>query len=110
MSDKTDSYIARRAEFDAQTKKCQRLVDEVTRVAAGLKDWRKVMFANLNVGFPAEIALARSVPSIDGRAWPQVQPLAEAISGWHDAKHQMMNAWHALSDAERSALQPPPKD
>ena len=53
---------------------------------------------------PAEIALSRSVPSLDYSRWPTAQVVAAKLKDYYDARHELRNAESGLSPADRSAV------
>lgn len=95
--------------YKATEQQADRMASHVVEAGRALQNWRTVMFANLNVGFPAEIALSSRSPSIDGKNWPNVQTLAETIARYHQEKHELDNAWRRIPESDRIGLQAPPR-
>ncbi len=101
------TYLESRAAFDKARAGAETGVNTVKAIAKALDHWDNLMFSNVNVGFPMEIAMGR-VPSINASEWPSVERLAQAVADYHSARSVMRNAWHRVPTDMQSGLQPPP--
>ena len=86
-----------------------RVVGAFRGIASGLRDWKRVMVANASGGWPPEIALNPSVPSISADDVPTGQQLADVLQAWHKARGEAQDAYSAIPAERRTGLSPPPK-
>jgi len=68
----------------------------------------KFIVSNINVGFPAEVSLARGIPTLDARIWPTAQQIAEAISNLHQKRREVEHLWNSLSAHDQNIVNAPP--
>lgn len=68
----------------------------------------QLMVSNVDVSFPAEVAMARGIPHLNADNWPNAEQIAEALSNLHQKRHEVENLWHTLSQADRKIVNPPP--
>jgi len=102
--DPIQSYQQAISKHEVTTRQVERLVGEVIRGAEALRNWKQVTVANGKTRFPAD-ALGYS---INPDNWPTIQQPAETLSGWHQSRHAVDNAWNAIPRDRRVGLQPPP--
>ena len=102
--DPIQTYLEVLRNLEVVTRQVEHVVGEVIKVAGALRDWKHVTVANGKTSFPAE-ALKNS---INPDNWPTIQQLAESLSGWHQSRRAVENAWNAIPRDRRFGLQPPP--
>ena len=56
---------------------------------------------------PLEIGMARSVPSVDYKAWPEKEVVATKLKAYYDAQHVYQNMYNGLPEGERDLFPPP---
>lgn len=81
------------------------LVGTIREASDKLYNWSEVRISNVDVPFPIELPLTST---INADHWPTMQELAEALSAWHRARHEVDNAWRAIPAERRTGLQAPP--
>jgi len=104
--DPIQTYQEALSNLEAATRQVERLVSEVVKAGKVLQNWKHVTVADGKTGFPPEA----HVYSINPDNWPSAQQLAEVLSGWHQSRHAVNNAWNAIPRDRRVGLQPPPLD
>ena len=102
-----EQYQQAVAEIKAAIGEAERLVRIVSSGATALREWKRMMMANVQDGFPPEIALSPRSPTINGSEWPTGQQLADALQRYHQAKQNLRNAYSAIPDGQRSVVQAP---
>jgi hypothetical protein len=106
----TRKYATANEELRKARDDTQKLRDIIARVGQNLLRPYEFMVSDISVsgGFPPEIALAKGIPSLSAREWPTAQQIAEAVANLHQKYKQVQDAYHALSDAEKGVVNPPP--
>lgn len=105
-TDPIRAYLDARNNLEQAAQRAERMVGIILGAAIKLRDWKRVMVSNANVGFPAEIALTTQ-NSIRADEWPTAQQLAEALAQWHQARSAARSAWSAVPSSDRPGIQPP---
>lgn len=110
MSAQIEAYQKAITELEAAANKVQRLVSTIRDGSSKLGDWKRLCVSNAppGVGFPPELALSPHTPSIDARAWPTGEQIAQAVSGWHQARGAVRQAYEAIPASQREVVTPPP--
>lgn len=104
MSDEVTSYLSTKKALDDATARCEQHAATFAEIGNAFRTWREVGFSNLGVGYPAG-AIRKH---IDGQRWPDPKTVAEDLSVWHQARHELENAWSRVPPELRSGLVPPP--
>jgi hypothetical protein len=107
MADPVREYLEARRRFEEATQRVQKQISTVERMAASLREWKRLVISNLGgIGFPPELVMGAGV-SIDAKEWPRIEELGQALSGWHDARSTLRSAWDRVPEGDRYGLQPP---
>lgn len=86
------------------TRSVEKYVAAITDMSNKLQNWKRVTISNVgNISFPIEA----SEQSINADNWFTAEQLAETLSNWHKARHEVDNAWNAIPREDRTGLQPP---
>jgi len=104
-NDPVHSYLEARNQFDLANRNAETLISLIRQV--GNVNWRELMVANCDGGFPAEIAMRQGTPTIDARAWPTGQQIADVLIAWHNANLAVRNMWEHVPKDLRGGLRPP---
>lgn len=101
-----EDYIAARAAYVKAVEALEQMRQALVAIASELgKRDSRFSFANTSIGLPMEYL---NGPSMAAEQFPTAQTIQQAIANRASARNSMMNAWHALSQDARSALQSPP--
>jgi len=106
MASEIEEYVRLRGQLDDATARVEELIKPI--IAAGRvlsRDWRVVRIMGPNFPFPAHIG---GRDDIDGERWPAIADVAQYMANWHSLNHDVNNAWNAIPQNQRGALQPPP--
>ena len=108
MATQLATYLRERSQFLALDHKCTDLAKHVFDMCSVFEQWRTIAFTNADVRYPDEHLGAETTRLIDLKAWPTPILFLQASVEWHETKVRMLQAWEALTDAERANLAPPP--
>ena len=104
------TYKNAKDELDTAYAKVQAIKKVIVEVGKALDKPYAFMVSNSSTGFPAEVALVRGIPGLNGSKWPSATQITEALSTLHDKSHQVDNIWQSLPEADKKVVQaPPPK-
>lgn len=102
-----EEYVSARAAYLAAAEEIKNYADILSEVGRELgKEGSLLTFANTGVGLPMEYMAG---PSLAAEKLPSAKAIMQAIANKAEAKSVMDNAWYSLSEAAKSALQPPPR-
>ncbi len=101
-------YLDAKNELDKALSTVEGLKSIIGEVAKALNKPYSFMVSNVNVGFPAEVAMAGGIPTLNADEWPSAKQIAETLAALHKEHHQVRNLWFSLSETDRKNLAPPP--
>ena len=107
--DLTTEYVDARNVLEQIKEEVERQLAVLQRDVSALANgkWKETMFDNADVGgFPAELAHTLSACVDVGRS-PAIAEIAAGAQRYHGAWHKATEAWHQLSDSQRSGLSAP---
>ena len=78
------------------------MIKVISDGANKLRDYERVGVSNSSVGFPPEVTFTGE--SINASEWPSAQNLAEALSAYHETRHEATNAGGAVPDTIRHVV------
>jgi hypothetical protein len=106
MSDPIRAYIDSQSNRDRVAGIAKRYVSTIVQVAAALqRNPLGVMFSNTTTGMPMTVATDRPIASAGD--WPTAEQIQQALAQWHHANQQVLQAWNAVPQADKSSLKPP---
>jgi hypothetical protein len=105
--DPIQAYQQAARELKTATAQAERLAKVVTQGASALRIWKTAMVSDVQVGFPAEIALNPRTLAINPADWPTAQAIAESLGGFHRAKFALQAAYNAIPGSQKDIVQPP---
>jgi hypothetical protein len=109
MTTEIEEYqIALRTHEDA-TRKCDQNAAMIHHASKVLNNWRTAIVSNIDAGFPMELALSRSTPSIDAAQWPTARQIGIDMAAYHATKSAARQAHSQIPEAQRAVVLPPPK-
>ena len=103
-TDPVRDYKNRRTQLRQATERVEKLIRPIVDAGRLLQSWRHVIVSGAGA-FPAHLMNAPSIPS-DG-PWPTPQEISDALVAWHQAHHELGNAWERVPEADREDLQSP---
>ena len=106
-TDTVTIYESALAAHERAKAQVERMVKVISDGANKLRDYDRVGVSNSNVGFPPEVTFTGQ--SINANEWPSAQNLAEALSAYHETRHEAANAWRAVPDSIRHVVKEPPR-
>jgi len=93
--------------LDKALSNVQDLTSIVKGVANALNDPWSLMVSNVDIGFPAEVAMGGAKFTLNADKWPSAKEIAEKLASLHRARHQATSLWMSLSETDRKNLAPP---
>lgn len=103
-----EDYAAKKTAFDRATAERTQIIGRAHEIAKAMAQSPALFhFANCEGGFPAEVVMNRAAPTVAADQWPTAQQIQNVLVRWHSAKADAENAWRALSEDQRKAMQPP---
>lgn len=100
-------YLDAKKELDEDLKKMEKLQSLIASVASALNEPYSFMVSNVDVGFPAEVALIRGIPSLNANDWPSARDIAVALASLHQKRRNVINLWATIPKADQRNLIPP---
>ena len=89
--------------FDSAVGKAEEMVMSINHSTHKLSRWRDISVSDGKTKFPVSIQ-----ESINPREWPSLDDLAQTLSAYHTALHEVGNAFRRIPDNQRGAVKPPP--
>lgn len=103
-----EDYANKKAAFDRVTAERTQIIARTHEIVKAMAQSPNLFhFANCEGGFPAEVALNRTAPTVSADEWPTAQKIQNVLSRWHAAKFAAETAWRALSPDQQKAMNPP---
>jgi len=109
MASEIEEYQATLKAHEDAIRKCDQNADTVHRASKVLNNWRKAMVSNIDAGFPVELALSSSTPSIDAAQWPTARQIGTDMANYHATKAAAKQAHARIPESQRSVVVPPPQ-
>ncbi|MBA7648732.1 hypothetical protein ES703_56520 [subsurface metagenome] len=101
-------YIDAKRELDSLLSKVEKLQRFMEDVGNALRNPFRFMVSDVNVGFPPEVAMARGIPSLNAKEWPNAQQIAELLASLHKAHHNALTAFMSIPEPDRKNVAPLP--
>jgi len=87
----------------------KRLEGIVGMMLIGLREPYRLMISDVDAQFPPEVGLSKNVNHFNGKDWPQIQQIANALANLHKKRRIVEQVWNDLSDADKQAVNPLPE-
>jgi len=91
MTPTPDDYLRAIDAAKKATAKAQDYADTIKDAANKLGTWKHASISNIGGGYPPEVTGIYSTQEIDGREWPTIQQLNDALMGYHRAASHLKN-------------------
>ena len=100
-------YLDTKNELDKALSKLEGLKSIIGEVVKALNKPYSFMVSNIDVGFPAEVAMVSGTPTLNANDWPSAKQIAETLASLHQARKHAISCWTSLSDPDKKNLAPP---
>ncbi|MCE9605042.1 MAG: hypothetical protein K8U03_09100 [Planctomycetia bacterium] len=107
MSAAFDDYVSAVERFERVQLRIAELDKVLQRAQTVLKRPGDSLVSNIDGYSFGEAPLLPNSPALDARAWPKIEDLAAAVSGYHTTKADASRAYDRLSETERSRVNVP---
>lgn len=109
--DPVRKYLDAKDKLDIALSKVNELKSIVSYVAKALNESPySFIVSNVDVGFPAEVAMGGAALTLNADKWPSAKQIAEALAQVHECHNNAINLYASLSDSDKkNVAQLPPK-
>ena len=96
-------------ELNKAREQVRKLGEIVNTMLVGLRQPYEFMISDVSIGFPTEVTMSRDAIRLSGKAWPQIQQVAEVLVNLHNKRRAVEQIWHSLSDTDKGIVSPLPE-
>jgi len=100
-------YLDAKAQMDKAFTHVRNLTSNIVAVGQALQDPLHFMVSNVDVGFPAEVAMGGAKFTLNADKWLSAKQIAEDLASLHRARHQAISLWGSLSQTDKENLASP---
>lgn len=103
-----ENYLAANSRWNAAKAQTAAIAQALKQVSELLtRQPEQIVFANSNVGLPAEIVMNSHSISIDAKTWPMPDDIQASLAERYAARKAVVSAWSDVPSELKSGLVPP---